>query len=50
MLFPEQRSTLIEKADEPVRLIANFPDLVSVVFPSLNPFVTRAPPLTSPNA
>ncbi len=54
MLFPAQRSNAIEKADEPVSLIANLianvPDFVELEFPSLNHLVTREWPSRAPKS
>src|SRR5580765_3729618 len=50
MLFPVQRSEVIENADEPVRLIANLPDFVRLEFPSLNRVDTSAPPSIAPKS
>jgi len=50
MLFPVQWSDVIENADEPVRLIANFPDFVKAELASLNPRVTLEPPSTAPKS
>ena len=50
MLFLVQWSDVIENADEPVRLIANFPDFVELEFPSLNHLVTLEPPSTAPKS
>jgi hypothetical protein len=50
MLFAVHSSDVIENAGEPVSRIFRFPDLVSVEFPSLNPFVTREPPSTAPKS
>jgi hypothetical protein len=40
----------MEKADEPVSLIANFPDLDRPKFLSLKPLRTRAPPSIAPQS
>jgi len=50
MLFPVQRSDEIQNVGEPVKRIANLPELVELELPSLNPFVTRRPPSTAPNS
>src|SRR4051812_28227962 len=50
MLFPVHLSDVIEKADDPVRLIVSFPDFVSIELPSLNPLDTRTPPSTAPKS
>ena len=50
MLFLVQWSESIENADEPVRLIASFPDFVSAELPSRNHLDTVEPPSTAPKS
>jgi len=41
---------MIENADEPVSLIASFPECARLEFPSLNRLDTNAPPSTAPKS
>jgi hypothetical protein len=49
-LFVVHLSFATQNADEPVKLIANGPDFVELVLPSLNHLVTRKPPSTAPKS